>query len=971
MNAKNLGSGKTAAGFPVQRMSRALMVSLVVLLVSLAWHGSRLEAQGVAAEYSVTAASCAFADVSAAVADVQANGGGIVYLPACQATWETTLQLSGDVSLIGQGPDQSQLTLASNAPGFVTWNIGGGHSNFVRVSGISFYAFQRDVGIAWIFELDHVDNYRIDHCRFEGIYHRAILLANTPKGLIDNNVFKRTWYAPWEEGHSLDNTGYGIVGEAALIPAKPGTPDNVVKGFQAGATARDRNASQASGYTVIARLDDRGNPASAKFNLDETGGSGTVVRLYFYLNTAEAGATVDIGVFSQVTSNTLTTRSVLEGVPVRRGMNELKLGRDFSNLGIYQGDYLGLYLNQCSLAALSTSGEAAWVLAGDHIPGTSVDFGSPAVGQLSIWAELYDSAGFMQQYERDWNDWYSSETAKTARNGVYFDTAWMPDDIDAHYVEDNTFYWWKGAVGPWAGDLQKFVVRHNHFIAGHIKYYLTIFNPATTFGILSDNVFEQTEVQDASDAAVTMSAPGLIYNNTFRNLSRPGGFGGQTRAYQGYYFTDEVRLKETYVFSNTYEYEPGHAGSAGDNNTSWRCAGVGASAWNWQAEDLSFFFRPPQAGERIYREGAGRYNFGELHYPHPLRGEEVVLSVVPASEAVHLSWSVSSVLPPTSTWQIEYHSSTVSSPLSITGILSPTRVYTLEGLVDYTWYTVTLEAMLGSTPFMSDTLRVLVGPTHVSDESGDWDAASTWEGDDVPGLGDIVVVSAGNIINLDADAHPYRLVVEPDAELVISEGAALTVTHSLVNQGTLRQTRAVNGEAVSFLEIGDGSGSVHYRGMTISTTHDLGAVTASVRALADGEYCTTAGAGAAYPYAGRCFEIAAENDAAATVRLWVVTDALNGVTTPRIYRYVAPDWVQLAASGGGVLGDYLYAEADTPGFSHFLVAQDGQAPTLISHRGFRARGASLAALLFLAFALALGSGLALAVWRGRRRRQAR
>ena len=40
-------------------------------------------------------------------------------------------------------------------------------------------------------------------------------------------------------------------------------------------------------------------------------------------------------------------------------------------------------------------------------------------------------------------------------------------------------------------------------------------------------------------------------------------------------------------------------------------------------------------------------------------------------------------------------------------IISPTRACSLTGLTNYTWYTVTLNAMLGSTPFLTDTVKIM------------------------------------------------------------------------------------------------------------------------------------------------------------------------------------------------------------------------------------------------------------------------
>jgi len=86
---------------------------------------------------------------------------------------------------------------------------------------------------------------------------------------------------------------------------------------------------------------------------------------------------------------------------------------------------------------------------------------------------------------------------------------------------------------------------------------------------------------------------------------------------------------------------------------------------------------------------------------------EVNLHGEPAAEAIHLTWEVEGALPVTTTWQITYDGLAGDQPSPITGIISPTRAYTLTGLTNYTWYTVTLNAMLDSIPFLTDTVRVM------------------------------------------------------------------------------------------------------------------------------------------------------------------------------------------------------------------------------------------------------------------------
>ncbi len=86
---------------------------------------------------------------------------------------------------------------------------------------------------------------------------------------------------------------------------------------------------------------------------------------------------------------------------------------------------------------------------------------------------------------------------------------------------------------------------------------------------------------------------------------------------------------------------------------------------------------------------------------------EVVLYGTPGNRTIYLLWEVNTTLPVTSTWRISYEGPTGDPPSPITGILSPTRAYSLTGLTNYTWYTVTLSAMMDSASFLTDIVRVM------------------------------------------------------------------------------------------------------------------------------------------------------------------------------------------------------------------------------------------------------------------------
>jgi hypothetical protein len=89
----------------------------------------------------------------------------------------------------------------------------------------------------------------------------------------------------------------------------------------------------------------------------------------------------------------------------------------------------------------------------------------------------------------------------------------------------------------------------------------------------------------------------------------------------------------------------------------------------------------------------------------------LILHGAPADETIHLTWSVNTTVPVTTSWHIAYYT-TASNVLTATDPTSTTRAYTLAGLTNYAWYTVTLSAMLDTTVFLSDTMTVM--PTDIA-----------------------------------------------------------------------------------------------------------------------------------------------------------------------------------------------------------------------------------------------------------------
>jgi hypothetical protein len=91
---------------------------------------------------------------------------------------------------------------------------------------------------------------------------------------------------------------------------------------------------------------------------------------------------------------------------------------------------------------------------------------------------------------------------------------------------------------------------------------------------------------------------------------------------------------------------------------------------------------------------------------------ELVLAGTPADGIVYLNWAVNVTLPVSTTWRIDYDGPVGDQVPPITLVSEPARSYTLTGLTNYTWYTVTLNAVLTGTPFLTDTAAVM--PTDIT-----------------------------------------------------------------------------------------------------------------------------------------------------------------------------------------------------------------------------------------------------------------
>jgi hypothetical protein len=76
----------------------------------------------------------------------------------------------------------------------------------------------------------------------------------------------------------------------------------------------------------------------------------------------------------------------------------------------------------------------------------------------------------------------------------------------------------------------------------------------------------------------------------------------------------------------------------------------------------------------------------------------------PASQTIYLNWTVNVTIPLTSTWTIDYTGPPGDQPPPISGLPADTRSFSLTGLTNYTWYTITLAT---DPAWLSDSVTLM------------------------------------------------------------------------------------------------------------------------------------------------------------------------------------------------------------------------------------------------------------------------
>ena len=572
-----------------------------------------------------TAVSCSKSDVEYAVSQVESTGGGTVYIPAGDCTWNGGYEGIGIDSSVevsfegaGNGADPASNTILRNTEGgnFFWYTVYGVHP-YWTISNIRFYS---DYGCTSgcnnsnIVEVRNSENFRFHHNHVEGYFHNTIQTKSQTKGLIDSNTFINFNTAVLASRY---NVGPGSPYDGGPPNPQSHVPPNGLPicdtsvdygcTCEAGEAASDRSSSVAAGNTVISSV-------PAVIDHAATSGTGVVQRIYVNIATIGANPTINVASFSR-SGDVFTAIARTTGLVVSTGSNIFAVDdEEFTAFDIENGQYIGVYLNNCTLEA--HTGSTGWTVAGDQTDQSGVNFGAADIGAVSLWADLYDDDDIIKNCEAAWNGWYND----TTRNGGLYQE-WKADwnyGENALYVEDNTITWYSNHTFMNWGGCGKMVVRHNtmtSFRSGVMSWA----KPGNNFSIWHDNVFRQTAASPTGYVN-WISVNGLVYNNTYWRFSS----GMSTEAYKhysDYFFPFMVRPKELYIWNNTFT----DCNCGTTEEDCWYTANEARYWMNLPGDNGAIHLRAPQSGERLY-------GFTEYTYPHPLRtGDPPPTTTIPGT----------------------------------------------------------------------------------------------------------------------------------------------------------------------------------------------------------------------------------------------------------------------------------------------------------------------------------------------------
>lgn len=233
-------------------------------------------------------------------------------------------------------------------------------------------------------------------------------------------------------------------------------------------------------------------------------------------------------------------------------------------------------------------------------------------------------------------------------------------------VFSNNIFAHGGAWGMSVHQIQNVTAVHNVF--ADIQYHGIGFRDGAT-GVVRNNIFYDSGSNYwASDGGSVQGSHNILYSTD--GSIDPGDFPA-----------DLVNVDPLLADPDADDYHLRPGSPAIDAGTD-----VGVPA------DLEGTTRPQGAGHDI-----GAYEFTPA----------LELWGAPSNQAIQLAWDVNVTLPVTATWTIHYAGPPGDEPSPIPGLPSETRAYTLTGLTNYTWYTVTLDAMVGGAPYLTESVMVM------------------------------------------------------------------------------------------------------------------------------------------------------------------------------------------------------------------------------------------------------------------------
>ena len=113
-------------------------------------------------------------------------------------------------------------------------------------------------------------------------------------------------------------------------------------------------------------------------------------------------------------------------------------------------------------------------------------------------------------------------------------------------------------------------------------------------------------------------------------------------------------------------------------------------------------------------------NLDSVSYAHKGSGPDIgafefvpkfELRGLPGDTEIYLTWEISEELPETAVLEIQYVGPKGSPPSPITSIPQDTNQYVLTGMKNYTFYQITLLAVVNGEIILSDTIEVM--PTDI------------------------------------------------------------------------------------------------------------------------------------------------------------------------------------------------------------------------------------------------------------------